>query len=151
MKLGKIAAQCAHAAVDLYKKASVKTPDLVKQWETFGQAKVTLKAPEGIYSDGLEVVPRISWNQFHEKIISVKLISRKKLKFNPSLLWKKGGEDALVVLQKQAREIGLCAVIIHDAGRTQIASGTATVLGIGPGPSSVIDNVSGHLKLYWNV
>ena len=49
MKLGKIAAQCAHAAVDLYKKASVKTPDLVKQWETFGQAKVTLKAPEGIY------------------------------------------------------------------------------------------------------
>ena len=75
----------------------------------------------------------------------------KKLKFNPSLLWKKGGEDALVVLQKQARDIGLCAVIIHDAGRTQIASGTATVLGIGPGPSSVIDNVSGHLKLYWNV
>ena len=105
-----------------------------------------------ILSDGLEIVPRISWNQFHEKIISVKLISRKKKsKFNPSLLWKKGGEDALVVLQKQARDIGLCAVIIHDAGRTQIASGTATVLGIGPGPSSVIDNVSGHLKLYWNV
>ena len=51
MGKGKIAAQCAHAAVDLYKKASVKTPDLVKQWETFGQAKVTLKAPEG--SDGL--------------------------------------------------------------------------------------------------
>ena len=50
MGKGKIAAQCAHAAVDLYKKASVKTPDLVKQWETFGQAKVTLKAPEG--SDG---------------------------------------------------------------------------------------------------
>ena len=42
-------------------------------------------------------------------------------------------------------------MIIHDAGRTQIASGTATVLGIGPGPSSVIDNVSGHLKLYWNI
>merc|ERR1712061_578877 len=99
MGKGKIAAQCAHAAVDLYKKALVKTPDLVKQWETFGQAKVTLKAPEG-------------------------------------------GEDALISLQKQAKEIGLCAVIIHDAGRTQIASGTATVLGIGPGPSSVIDNVS---------
>ena len=77
--------------------------------------------------------------------------TKKKSKFNPSLLWKKGGEDALAVLQKQARDIGLCAVIIHDAGRTQIASGTATVLGIGPGPSSIIDNVSGHLKLYWNV
>ena len=66
----------------------------------------------------------------------------------PNQSLPKGGEDALIVLQKQAKEIGLCAVIIHDAGRTQIASGTATVLGIGPGPSAVIDNVSGHLKLY---
>ena len=61
MKLGKIAAQCAHAAVDLYKKASVKTPDLVKQWETFGQAKVTLKAPEGIY-----LVMDWKYPEFHE-------------------------------------------------------------------------------------
>ena len=47
MGKGKAAAQCAHAAVDLYKKASKRTPKLVKQWETFGQAKVALKAPEG--------------------------------------------------------------------------------------------------------
>jgi len=47
MGKGKAAAQCAHAAVDLYKKASKLTPKLVRQWETFGQAKVALKGPEG--------------------------------------------------------------------------------------------------------
>lgn len=36
---------------------------------------------------------------------------------------------------------------VQDAGRTQIASGSATVLGIGPAPKSVVDSVTGHLKL----
>jgi PTH2 family peptidyl-tRNA hydrolase len=56
-------------------------------------------------------------------------------------------EEDLLVLQAQALSLGLCAHIIHDAGRTQIASGSATVLGIGPGPRSVIDQVTGSLKL----
>ena len=57
------------------------------------------------------------------------------------------GEDELLTLQAQAMSLGLCAKVIHDAGRTQIASGSATVLGIGPGPKSVIDQVTGGLKL----
>jgi len=105
MGKGKAAAQCAHAAVDLYKKASKDTPKLVRQWETFGQAKVALKAPEG-------------------------------------------GKEALEILQNKAKKEGLASVIIYDAGRTQIESGTATVLGIGPGPSDIVDKVTGHLKLY---
>lgn len=56
-------------------------------------------------------------------------------------------EEELLILQAQAMSLGLCANIIHDAGRTQIASGSATVLGIGPGPKSVVDQVTGHLKL----
>ena len=52
------------------------------------------------------------------------------------------------MLEKQAKEEGLATVIILDAGKTQIESGTATVLGIGPGPADIIDKVSGHLKLY---
>jgi len=56
-------------------------------------------------------------------------------------------EDELLLLQAQAISLGLCAKIIHDAGRTQIATGSATVLGVGPGPKSVIDQVTGHLKL----
>jgi len=105
MGKGKAAAQCAHAAVDLYKKSSKLTPKLVRQWETFGQAKVALKAPEG-------------------------------------------GEEALKLLKKHAKDEGLAAVIIHDAGKTQIESGAATVLGIGPGPVDIVDKVTGHLKLY---
>ena len=105
MGKGKAAAQCAHAAVDLYKKGLIKCPKLVRNWEAFGQAKIALKAPEG-------------------------------------------GEEALKILKKQAEEIGLCAVIIHDAGHTQVKSGSATVLGVGPGPAEIVDKVTGHLKLY---
>ncbi|OCL12522.1 peptidyl-tRNA hydrolase 2 [Glonium stellatum] len=56
-------------------------------------------------------------------------------------------EDELETLQAQAQSLGMCAQIIHDAGRTQIASGSATVLGIGPAPKSMVDQVTGHLKL----
>lgn len=50
-------------------------------------------------------------------------------------------------LQAKAMSMGLCAQVIHDAGKTQIASGSATVLGIGPGPRTVIDGITGHLRL----
>jgi peptidyl-tRNA hydrolase, PTH2 family len=56
-------------------------------------------------------------------------------------------EEELLTLQAKAMSLGLCAKVIHDAGRTQIASGSATVLGVGPGPKSVIDQVTGGLKL----
>lgn len=52
-----------------------------------------------------------------------------------------------MMLQAQAMSLGLCARIIHDAGRTQIAANSATVLGIGPAPRSVVDQVTKHLKL----
>jgi peptidyl-tRNA hydrolase len=60
-------------------------------------------------------------------------------------------EDELLMLQAQAISLGVCAQVIHDAGRTQIASGSATVLGVGPAPKSVVDQVTGHLKLLWKV
>ncbi|CAI6257961.1 unnamed protein product [Periconia digitata] len=56
-------------------------------------------------------------------------------------------EEELEMLQAQAVSLGVVAHIIHDAGRTQIASGSATVLGIGPAPKGIIDQVTGHLKL----
>ncbi len=57
------------------------------------------------------------------------------------------GEEDLLLLQARAARLGLTAQVIHDAGRTQIAAGSATVLGVGPGPKSVVDQVTGHLKL----
>ncbi|KAI9717078.1 MAG: hypothetical protein M1812_005013 [Candelaria pacifica] len=56
-------------------------------------------------------------------------------------------EDELELLQAQAVSLGLVAQVVHDAGRTQIASGSATVLGVGPAPKSKVDAVTGHLKL----
>lgn len=37
--------------------------------------------------------------------------------------------------------------LVMDAGRTQIAAGSRTVLGLGPAPVSVFEGVSDHLKL----
>jgi peptidyl-tRNA hydrolase, PTH2 family len=55
--------------------------------------------------------------------------------------------DELATLQATALSLGLVAEVIADAGRTQIASGSHTVLGIGPAPKSVVDKVTGGLKL----
>ncbi|KAJ1678591.1 hypothetical protein EV182_003742, partial [Spiromyces aspiralis] len=51
-------------------------------------------------------------------------------------------------LQAKATSLGLVSKSILDAGRTQIAAGSRTVLGIGPGPVGVINKATGHLKLY---
>lgn len=56
-------------------------------------------------------------------------------------------EEAILALHARARSLGLTAEYITDAGRTQIASGTRTVLGVGPGPKSLVDQVTGGLKL----
>lgn len=56
-------------------------------------------------------------------------------------------EQQLNQLHRHAKSIGLLSYIIHDAGRTQIASGSKTVCAIGPGPVDKIDVVTGHLKL----
>lgn len=44
---------------------------------------------------------------------------------------KSSSEEEILVLQATAISLGLVAEVIHDAGRTQIAAGSATVLGIG--------------------
>lgn len=61
---------------------------------------------------------------------------------------KVDSEEELASLLQQAREAGLPAVGIRDAGRTQVASGTRTVGAIGPAPGKLIDCITGHLKLY---
>lgn len=51
-------------------------------------------------------------------------------------------------LASLAREVGLTVSLIQDAGRTQIAPGSRTVLGVGPGSVELVDQITGHLKLY---
>ena len=103
MGKGKVAAQCAHAAVNAYKELLRRDPKLLKQWELCGQPKVVVKTDN---------------------------------------------EESLLALYRQAKESGLTVSLIQDAGRTQTAPGSRTVLGVGPGPGDVIDRITGHLKLY---
>lgn len=99
---GKMAAQCAHAAVACYESLSRSNPALLQRWKSTGQAKVVVQVPD---------------------------------------------EEQLELLQGIAISLDITARIIHDAGRTQIAAGSATVLGLGPAPKSILDQVTGHLKL----
>ncbi|KAJ7225732.1 PTH2-domain-containing protein [Mycena pura] len=54
------------------------------------------------------------------------------------------GEDELLVLQAQAQSLSLCTRSIQDAGRTQIAAGSTTVLGIA-GPCALVEQVTEEL------
>ncbi|KAG9314640.1 PTH2-domain-containing protein [Chiua virens] len=81
------------------------------------------------------------------------------MKTNPELVqhWERTGqakialrgssEEELLELEAIAKSLNLCARSILDAGRTQIAAGSRTVLGIGPAPVELINQVTGHLKL----
>ncbi|KAK7058281.1 hypothetical protein VNI00_001912 [Paramarasmius palmivorus] len=70
--------------------------------------------------------------------------------------WEKSGqtkialrcsnEEELLTLQAQAQSLNLCARSIQDAGRTQIAAGSRTVLGI-LGPVRLVNRITGTLRL----
>ncbi|XP_029924504.1 peptidyl-tRNA hydrolase 2, mitochondrial [Myripristis murdjan] len=66
----------------------------------------------------------------------------------PKVVVKAPDEESLIELLCHAKEEGLTVSLIQDAGRTQIAPGSRTVLGVGPGPADLVDKVTGHLKLY---
>jgi len=66
----------------------------------------------------------------------------------PKVTLKCDTEDELHALLAKARSMGLVSAVIADAGRTQIAAGSKTVLAVGPAPSESVDEVTGNLKLY---
>lgn len=84
----------------------------------------------------------------HATLACYKTLMRK----DPKLLraWENDGQAKVTVqaeseaqikeLVAKAHGMGLAAEIIYDAGRTQIAAGSATVLGVGPGPIPVSYN-----------
>jgi peptidyl-tRNA hydrolase, PTH2 family len=102
MGKGKIAAQCGHAAVGAYKRATKQCPNAVRWWERTGCAKIAVKCPS---------------------------------------------EEELATIYTAARAKDIPLYLVEDAGRTQIAAGSRTVLGLGPAPVHVFENVTSHLKL----
>ena len=56
-------------------------------------------------------------------------------------------DDDFFPLKEKAEQLKIGAHIIEDAGHTEIPAGTKTVLGIGPAPSNLIDQITGDLSL----
>jgi len=55
--------------------------------------------------------------------------------------------DDFSKLKQLADNLKIESIIISDAGHTEIPSGTKTVLGLGPAPTNLIDQITGDLSL----
>jgi PTH2 family peptidyl-tRNA hydrolase len=56
--------------------------------------------------------------------------------------------ETLLGLKERCSSLGLACALISDAGRTELARGTMTALGVGPADSALIDQVTGALPLW---
>jgi len=72
-------------------------------------------------------------------------------------LWNLGGQkkialrarslSELVELKQKCEELVLVHALVSDAGRTELAPGTATALAIGPADDKLIDKITGAIPL----
>lgn len=56
-------------------------------------------------------------------------------------------EKALLDIRDRAKQLHIVTNIVHDAGHTQVAPNTATVLAVGPAKEDLINKVTGDLRL----
>ncbi|XP_045468149.1 peptidyl-tRNA hydrolase 2, mitochondrial-like isoform X1 [Harmonia axyridis] len=56
-------------------------------------------------------------------------------------------EEELLEVERKAKELKILTKIVRDAGHTQVAPMSRTVLSLGPAPKKILDQVTGHLKL----
>jgi PTH2 family peptidyl-tRNA hydrolase len=106
MGVGKIAAQCSHAAlgsVEGIRQASDSThTGWLEAWFGTGCAKIVVSC---------------------------------------------ASEEDLLRLEGECKNHSVPSCVVRDAGRTQLVAGTATVLAVGPGPRTLVDKITGGLKL----
>eukprot|EP00756_Hemistasia_phaeocysticola_P061192 Hpha_TRINITY_DN4680_c0_g1::TRINITY_DN4680_c0_g1_i1::g.97076::m.97076/K04794/PTH2; peptidyl-tRNA hydrolase, PTH2 family len=121
MGTGKIAAQCCHAAVGA-----------VERVLTCGGVLKGRYRPSNGDHDWFEWY--CSWRKHGCAKVAVKLEDT-------------AGEPELVALRDAAEKEGLPTYVVSDAGRTQIAAGSKTVLAVGPAPKSRVDKITSTLKL----
>lgn len=59
-----------------------------------------------------------------------------------------GGQEDLLRIYDECVKRDLPCSMVRDAGRTELEPGTLTTVGVGPAPSSLVDEVTGGLQLY---
>lgn len=121
MQKGKVAVQCAHAAVVAYTNALRKDCRSLQYWLTSGNINLvhsSMRGPRTLVVGQAKIAVKIS------------------------------SEQELIDLAQKARAKGIVVSIVRDAGRTQVESGTKTIIALGPAPKSALDSITGHLKLF---
>ena len=83
---------------------------------------------------------------FDTKKINSKWYNKWQKEGAKKVVLKVESEKDFFTLKQKAKELKISAHIITDAGLTEIPTGTKTVLGIGPAPSNIIDQVTGNLS-----
>lgn len=127
MGAGKVAAQCAHAAV-----ASVEMLSSLRE-----------KPQEGIECCcNASELCRTSSFLWHDWFCLWRYSGYSKVVLQCT------DENDLISLAQKSKEASLPFYAVRDAGRTQVAAGSKTVLAVGPAPKTVVDSITGHLKLY---
>ncbi|KAF9270474.1 peptidyl-tRNA hydrolase [Marasmius fiardii PR-910] len=120
MSTGKIAAQCSHATLACYKSLlSSNSTVRFSVLEFLGESFIVLHC---------KILRR--WEKSGQSKVALRC----------------SNEEELLTLQAQAQSLNLCARSIQDAGRTQIAVGSRTVLGI-LGPVRLVNRITGTLRL----
>ncbi|CAG9328588.1 unnamed protein product [Blepharisma stoltei] len=102
MGKGKIAAQCCHACLGLYKRQIIRDKSSIDLWEKEYGKKIVVRCND---------------------------------------------EKEMFQIAEAAERKGLGTYIVCDAGFTQVAPNSNTVLAIGPASSEQFKDITGHLKL----
>jgi len=75
------------------------------------------------------------------------LVRSWELQGQPKVVLKVTNHEDLVRIETEAQAAGIVTARVNDAGHTQVASGSFTVLGMGPAPTTAFTKITGKLKL----
>mmetsp|Transcript_14037 Transcript_14037/g.21251 ORF Transcript_14037/g.21251 Transcript_14037/m.21251 type:complete len:205 (+) Transcript_14037:395-1009(+) len=124
MKKGKIGAQCGHAAVGSFR--SILNTFMHKATSPADSSKQN--------SENWRAHQHFTWLQQWQHTGCAKIAV-------------KADEDQFDEAYRKVVDKNLPHYRVRDAGRTQVAPGSSTVLAIGPCPISIFEEITGHLKL----
>lgn len=123
MRKGKIAAQAAHASMKVFFDRIVEQPVTTKEGLRVLPTTIT------IHLQGFE--PQWVFGQFTKIVVQGE------------------SEEQLRELEAKAKQAGIPCALIVDSGATEFHGvPTVTALAVGPAEASLVDSITGGLRLY---
>lgn len=163
MGQGKVAAQCAHAAVGVIdriyeeqERAALKKSAFKREKSVPAEAatkSISASAAEQVmeaHEEGEAATNHAEYFDcseldYHEEWLT--WLSAWKATGSAKVVLQVETEQDLMDIVEAAKKANLPYTYIRDAGRTQIAAGSKTVCAVGPAPVSKVDQITGKLKL----